>query len=81
MLSREQRQAVRKGSRAQREEEAPAPRASVEAMAIEHDEEGREQHRKEDRQLVIELIKELNRTFGVGGGNKDTRRRTALNPA
>ena len=81
MLSHEQRRAFRRGSRAQRREEAPPPPPLSEALVLERKVESNERGFRKQRQYVMDVIRDLNREFGVGGGNKDLRRRTALNPA
>ena len=74
MLTKEQRKAVHEGGRAQRAEEAPAPQATLEALAMERNVEQMEVLRREDRKRVEDLIRELNNEFGVGGGNMDLKR-------
>ncbi|MBI4092599.1 MAG: hypothetical protein HY420_01615 [Candidatus Kerfeldbacteria bacterium] len=71
MLSREQRKAVRAGGRAQRAESAPPTRPSPEALT----EERIMELRTRERQRIEDVIRIINREFGVGGGNMDIRGR------
>jgi len=80
LLDAEQRAAVRHGSRAQRVELAPPPKPSSDAMKEEREHERGELTFRTEYRRIQGIIRGLNKEFGIGGGNMDTRRGTALNP-